>query len=276
MRPLVFLFLLLTLISQSSFGDDNVKETVSQAVATYQSALDEIDRDRRVQLFRRAEILFSQVIQERIASSPDQPFDADLYANQGNAALGAERLGPAILAYRRALDTEPNHRRAIENLEYARTLLPDWVPRPEQDTVSFGSLIDGVRLVRPSDWFGIAVVVFVLSMLVFAIYLRSGVTAWRNAGIVGCVAWIATLAWALTTASAIGERVAVVVTPEVIARSADSINAPSKFRDPLPEGTEVRVVEDRDDWIRVQLYDSREVWLPASAIVTVVGDGVAF
>ena len=269
MRLLVLLLLTLAL-ANPSLANSSAKESVTQAVSAYQSALDEQDRDRRIQMFRRSEILFAQAIQDRLIEAPNLPIDADLYANLGNAALGAERIGPAVLAYRRALYADPSHRRTIENLEYARSQIPDWVPRPEQNAASFGSLIDGVRQIRPSNWYGISAILFTLSMLMVALYIRSGATVARNMAVAGCLTWIVALVWAALAPNDPAEHVAVVITPEVVARSADSNNAAPKFRDPLPGGTEVRIIEDRVDWIRVQLFDGREAWVPTSAITPVI------
>ncbi|MGH7138244.1 MAG: hypothetical protein ACREHD_21030, partial [Pirellulales bacterium] len=62
---------------------------------------------------------------------------------------------------------------------------------------------------------------------------------------------------------------AVVMAPEVVARSADSPDAPTRFSRPLLGGTELEVIETRDTWSRVRLYDGRDAWLPASALQVV-------
>ena len=57
-----------------------------------------------------------------------------------------------------------------------------------------------------------------------------------------------------------------VIVPEMIARSPDSAGAPARLPQPLPSGTEVRIVELRGDWSRIRLYDGRDAWLPRSAV----------
>ena len=100
------------------------KETLEKAVQDYQEALNTVEADLRLERFKRAQRLFSQVIDERKIKN------ADIYVNLGNAALQAREIGAAILAYRRALEVQPGHRRARQNLDHARGLLPEWVPRP--------------------------------------------------------------------------------------------------------------------------------------------------
>ena len=119
---LSILVLLLGLDSGPGLAQD-LEATLHEAVSGYAEALDTEDRDRRLEKFRRVERLFTAVVDRADAN-------ADLYANLGNAALQAEHLGAAVLAYRRALLVDPDHSRARQNLEHVRGLAPDWVPRP--------------------------------------------------------------------------------------------------------------------------------------------------
>ena len=84
--------------------------------------------------------------------------------------------------------------------------------------------------------------------------------------VVFAMLWITFLVWPVVGIRNEDSFAAVVVVPGVTARSADSINAPVRFSEPLPAGTELSIVETRDDWIRVQLADSREAWLPSSSV----------
>ena len=88
------------------------------------------DRNLRLAKFARAEQLFRQLI-EGDARRANNSRCTELYVNMGNAASQAERLGPAIAAYRRALALAPQQARAQQNLAYARSLLPDWIRREE-------------------------------------------------------------------------------------------------------------------------------------------------
>ena len=88
------------------------RELLTRALDTYAIALDTEERDQRLEAFHRAEMLFGRVV-ARGAESPE------LYTNLGNAALQADRLGPAVLAYRRALLGDPDHPRALQNMPAA-------------------------------------------------------------------------------------------------------------------------------------------------------------
>ncbi len=238
---------------------------LAEAVQEYRAALDSKDRDQRLERFRRAELLFSQLAAGGHRGSAKPIRNADLHVNLGNAALGAERLGPAILAYRRALSLDPNHHRAEQNLEHARTLLPDWVPRPERGGL-FTTFFAWVDRLSSTELQTLAAFAFFLAVVLVACAIRWRQPTWRNLAVIPGIVWLLLLGVLLYQSFGRAADAAVVVVPEVVARSADSAGAPARLPQPLPSGTEVRVVETRDDWSRVRLSDGRDAWLPRSAV----------
>ena len=162
-------------------------ELLGRGVQVYAAALETADRGARLEAFRNAERLFS-------AAAAKGPASAELHVNLGNAALAGERLGPAVLAYRRALLVEPTHPRAAQNLDHARSLLPPWVPRPEP-----AGLVEGSPLLRRLSDPGLlpfaAAACFAVAALLLALGIRldrGGPRLW--AAVFG-LAWIALLAW---------------------------------------------------------------------------------
>ncbi len=245
------------------------EQILQDAVREYGEALDCTNRDERLEKFRRAELLFAQLAGSDRESSVDAIRNADLYVNLGNAALGAERLGPAILAYRRALALDPDHHRAVQNLDHARTLLPDWVPRPEE-----GGLLDtffawsGRLSLRELQT--VTGVIFLIGAALVAASIRWRQPMLRNLAVLPGVAWLLFLGLTLFLSSGADHAAAVVTVPEVIARSADAAGAPPRLPQPLPSGVEVQVVETRDEWSRVRLSDGRDAWLLESSLELVI------
>ena len=47
-----------------------------------------------------------------------------------------------------------------------------------------------------------------------------------------------------------------------------------RFSEPLPEGTELEIVESRAEWARVRLADNREAWVALSALERLGGDSM--
>ena len=66
-----------------------------------------------------------------------------------------------------------------------------------------------------------------------------------------------------------GPEAAVIVAPEVTARRGDSDAYEPSFTTSLHAGTELLVLEERNDWFHVALADGRRTWLPAHALAVV-------
>ena len=62
---------------------------------------------------------------------------------------------------------------------------------------------------------------------------------------------------------------AVILAPEITARRGDSDAYEPSFTTPLHAGTELLVLEERNDWLHVALADGRRAWLPAHAVAVV-------
>ena len=257
----------LTARAESAADAGSVDLLLAQGVEAYEEGLAGERRDGRLAGFRRAELFFAQA-QTRGADS------ARLYTNLGNAALQAEHLGPAVLAYRRALTLDPGLSQAQQNLAHARQQLPAWVPLPSEGG-AFDSFFFWHRSV-PADqrsllaalFFGVASV-----LLAAAIVRRSG--ALRNAALLPGIAWAALVLSVVFDPARGAAPEGVVIASEVVARAADSGHSPLRFADPLPGGTELRIVDDRGDWLQIALHNGRTGWVTASSVARISGDPAA-
>jgi len=57
----------------------------------------------------------------------------------------------------------------------------------------------------------------------------------------------------------------VIVAEQVIARKGDGESYEPAFKEPLHAGTEFNVVERRQDWLYIELMDSRRCWIPSAS-----------
>jgi len=252
------------LVAASPLGAQGPEPLIEEAVKEYQQALNTGERESRLEHFRRAERLFAKVMEEQGIKN------ADLLANLGNAALQSGQTGQAILAYRRALVLDPRHPRALGNLRHARGLLPDWVPRPKGqsllDTFFFWhrSLSRSARSLAASMAFAMA------SMLLAAFVCWRW--AWcRNMVLLAGLVWLGLVGVPLWTPDHGND--AVVAAGETEARAADSAGAPARFAEPLPGGTEVRIVETRGNWANISLADGRTGWVRSSSVTRIEPGG---
>jgi len=59
---------------------------------------------------------------------------------------------------------------------------------------------------------------------------------------------------------------AVVMVDGTFLRSADSLGAPPSLSNPLPAGTEVQIIENREAWARISLADGTRGWVGSSTV----------
>ena len=247
----------IALLGPTAWPDDNT--AAEQARALYREALDETDRLRRVRLFANAERAWRPL-------AAAHPRATELQVDWGNAALGAQDAGRAVLAYRRALRTAPGQARATANLAWLRDRLPIWLPRPASagalDTLLFWrGRFTAAQLHLAA---GIAFAIGALGLA--AAPLRRS-RSLRPVAALALVVWLAGVASALFVED--DASAAVLLTDGVALRSADSAGASPAFANPLPAGTEVAVLESRAPWLRVALADGTPGWLPTSAVARV-------
>ncbi|MGE4651249.1 MAG: SH3 domain-containing protein [Myxococcota bacterium] len=240
---------------------------LEQAVATYAQALATEERSERLAAFRSAERMFAKLALEGYES-------ADLYVNTGNAALQAERLGAAVLAYRRALREDPDHPRALRNLEYARGLLPEWLPRPEPAGTLDSFFFWRVSLTRAERGLA-AALCFFLACLLASAGIRFGLGPLRNTALLPGLAWLALALSLLFDPAADASKEGVVSAEEVTLRVADSHLSAPALPYPLPAGAEVQVLERRPPWLRVRLASGRSAWLAMDSVTTLASPDLA-
>ncbi len=236
-------------------GDDEVQH----ARELYRSALDEPDRLRRVRRFAAAEGAFRSLA----AINTRAP---ELQVDWGNAALGGQDAGRAVLAYRRALDSDPGNERARANLAWLRDRLPIWLPRPAR-AGALDSLLIWREQFTVAQLHLIGAAAFAIGLLALAPWRRRP-RGLRGSAAAFLVVWVVATSSALVADDAADE--AVVLVDGTTLRSADSAGASPTFANPLPAGTEVTIVELRDPWARVALEDGTRGWLAASTVERVI------
>jgi len=258
--PLVALMTCMTSVSVLA---QDLHLRIQEAVIQYTQAMEIQEHSERLEGFRRAGRLFSGVIEEYNIDN------VDLYVNLGNAALQCNRLGVAVLAYRRALAIAPGHVQAQRNLDHARSGLPDWVPRPQSSSV-LDTFFVWNRLLSRSGQGLAAALCFAMAAVAMSVAIRWQRSWARVVAVILIVVWMFMIGlpvwqWGLD----VGVNQAVVTVDEVVGRSADSLGAPIRFSESLPGGTEVQIIERRGDWALLRLANGLEGWVRASAVTTV-------
>ncbi len=195
----------------------------------------------------------------------EQGYDnASIHYNVGNAWMQQDRVGEAILHYRLALAHQPGHRRAAENLAWARS-------RRGQTFVAQGTTAltetvrSGLRRLSTSIRVDLALI-FWLTMF--------GVIAARHViGAARIPRWlILSLAagFVITSLMALSgmtlERrfpAGVVQGDSITLRKGDGASFEAAYEEPLRAGAEFTLRENRGNWYEIELIDGSHGWIPA-------------
>ncbi len=193
---------------------------------------------------------------ETIVHSGD--WSAALFYNLGNAYFRTHDFGRAILNYERALALEPNHPETQANLRVARDearaleLLPGW---PER-FLRFATFTQATVLAASLFWIGL----FVLAAYFFSRRRRLialGLCLFVAAGLLVYVMMV-------VENGTKGRSLAVVLDSDVQARLATADTAVTVLA--LPPGTEIKVEQERGDWVYADLPNNLRGWIPAKNV----------
>lgn len=187
-----------------------------------------------------------------------QNVSADVFFNLGNTLYRLQRPGEAMLWYQRALVLQPDFPEVRQNLKFLATQVPylEYNPTGLESVWLRFSANELVVLASIFLWLAVLLVAA-------ALVVRS----WRN--------WRPVLFLAATPCLLVGglgawgfqarsgplaiENRAVIVQQGVNALTAPLADAKAVIE--LPEGSEVRVVEDRGPWLRVDIPGDLRGWL---------------
>ena len=173
-----------------------------------------------------------------------------LHYNLGNAYLRAGELGRSIASYRRALKLLPRDEDASANLTFARRSARDEIAPPEPPVLLRTVLFWHYGL-APVEVMRSAVLVGLGFWIVLAVRLyRPASEVLRWSAVCLLVVGLA-LAGSLVAHAAFSFPVAVVLPPEIDLHAAAGEGSVVRFR--LHAGTEVRVIEQRPEWVRIEL-----------------------
>lgn len=239
----------------------DAEQHVEQAIAQYAVAMEATVRDERLLQFSRAEQLFRQAIDALLAKN-EEP-SADLWANLGNAALQAEHIGIAIMAYRNALAIAPNHDRANQNLAFARGLVPSWAQTQDESGL-VDTLFFWTQLYSRTQIVVTAAACFLATALLLSASIATSRVLFRNLAIVPLCVWALLLLSIVLTGQSNGTQAVIRVAEETL-YSADSENSSPRITDPLPDGTEVEIIQTRERWTEVR-FSGRSGWLHTAAL----------
>ncbi|MCH2160816.1 MAG: tetratricopeptide repeat protein [Phycisphaerales bacterium] len=248
-------------------------EAAGEAEQAYLEGLELQDSDPQEarERFQAAALGFRTVIDEGANSS-------GAWFNLGNALLRSEEIGEAIVAYRKAARLDPSNDDVSANLAEARRRVENRI-QPDAMDLSFETVTSWWHPLAPVTRLWITLSAWAAFWLILALgsgrrrkaqegeFTRAAwqTCTWAPAGIAGIVA--ATLLF--DAAMARLYPVGVLINPDIVLRSGNGDGFGAAVEEPLAEGVEFTILEQRPGWWRVELADGTTGWISETDASTI-------
>lgn len=195
---------------------------------------------------------------EQIAAS--KPGNAELYYNLGNVYYRLNRIPMAILNYQRALHIDPSYVDASDNLAVAQARVSHHIPATE-DIFFIRWWKNITAHTNETSWAIAAFIAFSLAIGAWWARRYTGFGAslpMQLPGIFGFVCGLFLLFGIVAAANSTRSRGAVVMEDDAPLMNESLKGKPQAL---IPEGTTVKVGEEKGMWIEITLPDGRTGYL---------------
>jgi hypothetical protein len=216
------------------------------------------------QLYQEGQFLEAAGIYDGLAK--EEP-SAEVYYNLGNAYFKSGKLGLAILNYERARKIKPRDRDILANLLYANRLIEYKIDDERNWSVrKLSALLESVTIDESIAVCFLAYFLFILGFLFSLIFKK-----YPLFGKTGTTAVILVMLCSLPLFLKFirfgsGKR-AIVTEAQAEVRYGPSTSDRIAFR--VPEGFEIILDDEKEDWFRIRLRDGRSGWTHQSQVTSI-------
>jgi tetratricopeptide (TPR) repeat protein len=245
-----------------AFETGELDALLSEGLELFQQASNTEDAERARTLYQKALYRFEAVVNE------GQGSNGKLLYNIGNTYYRLGHIGRAILFYRRAQLLIPADRNLKHNLRYVRTQRADLIPSRQDSAVFHTLFIWHFSLPMRAKLFLFIAAFWGACILTAHLLLQPDRRRrWKNIFFVfwGGIALMMAVSLVIDEVRLRTLKDGVIITEEVVARKGDGIAYQRSFVDPLHQGTEFRLLEERTGWYYIELEDGRKGWIPSFA-----------
>jgi len=249
-------------VDAASLDESQISTLYSEAKGFFQQANEAAARypDEAQSLYGKSAMRYERIIREGGIRN------GKIFYNLGNVYFQMKDTGRAILNYRRAALYMPNDANLKQNLSYAREKRLDQIEEKQETKVLKTLFFWHYDLSKNTR-----IIAFVISFMLmwgFAcvrIFIKRSFLGW-------CIASASVLSLLFAGSLAADEisfhksRPGVIIASEVTARKGNSESYEPSFKESLHSGTEFILMEDRGDWLNIELADSRTCWAPSKDI----------
>lgn len=193
---------------------------------------------------------------------------AELYFNLGNTYYKLDSIAPSIYYYEKALLLKPNDKDVLNNLAYAQNMTLDAIePIPE---TTFSKLYkEFTNYLSFDQWAYLAVAFMILFVSLYIAFYYFKFSTQKRIAFIGSIAalmlsLVMTLLAYMEYRDFTSERAAIVFAEQTSIKSEPNNRSQAVFD--LHAGTKVEVMDQLNDWKKIQLSDGKTGWVLASDI----------
>ena len=239
---------------------------LGEAQELFQAASNSEDPETARMLYQRSLDRFQRILEEGGVRN------GKLFYNMGNTYFQIGEIGKAILFYRRAEILDPGDGNLRHNLSYVRSRRADRLPSNQVSAAARILLFWHFLLSPKAKAYGFVSLFFLACVLGAMALLRRKRTEIILLSIAGSLSLLLLGSLIADELRLRTFRDGVITTKEVVARKGDGTAYQHSFIDPLHEGTEFSLLEERKGWYRIRLTDGRTGWIPEAAGELVLWD----
>lgn len=211
---------------------------------------------------------YSQAISYYETILKNKEHSAALYFNLGNCYYKMNRIAPSIYYYEKALLLDPNDSDIQNNLAFAQQMTLDAI-EVMPDT-GIAKAYKGTAGALSHEQWGIISIVFVcLGILAYIFYVLVRYSTYKRIALVSSLV-LMILGFVFVAFAYIGQQEYRNDQPAIIFADAITVRSePNRRSEPvfeLHEGTKVQVLDELEDWNKIQLANGQEGWLPQAEI----------
>lgn len=229
---------------------------LGEALAAYERGVGLLHQepDHALEAFRQARDTFQAVVDGGTENGK-------LYYNLGNAHLRLAEIGKAIANYRRAQRLIPGDPQLRNNLAFARSLCRDKIPVSGERT--FVQTVFFLHYSLPlRTRMTIALMVYGFFWLLMIVRLLTRRVRLGYLTLVSLVVWAGLgVSIALSGLKGEGWTEGVLIAKDVVVRKGNGESYDAQFAQPLHEGVEFTVIEERGSWVHIELPDGNRGWV---------------
>ena len=240
---LIFLFV-------SALGFSQNQELFDKANAAYQNGE-----------FEASISSYEKIIENGEAS-------AEVYFNLGNAHYKLNNVAPSIYYFEKALQQQPKDEDIQNNIEFARNMAIDDIDEVEQTglSASFGNMTSKYTA---SGWAIFAIVFSVIFVVLFLLYYFSRSSLQKRLFLgfasLSVIACIISVIFAFQQEAYVEDNQYAIIYQEVVeVRDEPNLRGEPSYE--LHEGTKAKILEDFQEWSRIELSNGAQGWVKSQNI----------